>query len=549
MEDDQAAGPELSLTLDETSGVLRASITPDARLSRIDPYWVRDRLVEAGFSKLKIRTDGVKSLIAQYNAGKPISGLEIANRMDATLQVVVSPGGLEARLTIFPPQGGRSATKAEVLEQLALKGINEGVLVDEINRAIADDSATDLVIARGREPVAGDDGRLEYLLPEVRERVPSVDPSGRTDYRNLGEIQVVRAGDALMRRHPPTQGTPGISVTGQPIAPKPGKDVRFAARLTGARTADDNPDLLIADIDGQPVQVKDGMMVEPILTLETVNMTTGNIHFDGAVQVRGDVKAGMHIHASGDIEIGGVVEPATLDSGGSIVVKNGVLGSIGQKEGSLHRIRCDGCFSATYAQQARIEAGDSIFIDDLAMQCELTAGNHIRLGDKRRGQVMGGLLRATLSIHARTLGAPNRIRTELEIGTDPALARTLQAMTQQRDAKESQLLEIGKLLSFSDRNPGRVAPDVRLRAEQTAAAISSDIENMRQEEAQVRHRLDLAHSARVEAEKALYEGVSVTLGEARLRIHGEHGPSTVRLAEQGLGIFPLEDDSALDAER
>jgi len=168
----------------------------------------------------------------------------------------------------------------------------------------------------------------------------------------------------------------------------------------------------------------------------------------------------------------------TLDSGGSIVVKNGVLGSIGQKE-----------------------------------------------------------------------GAHNRIRTELEIGTDPALARTLQAMTQQRDAKESQLLEIGKLLSFSDRNPGRIASDVRLRAEQTAAAISRDIENMREEEAQIRHRFDLAQRARVEAEKALYEGVSVTMGEARLRIQGEHGPSTVRLAEQGLGIFLLDDDTTLDAER
>ena len=89
------------------------------------------------------------------------------------------------------------------------------------------------------------------------------------------------------------------------------------------------------------------------------------------------------------------------------------------------------------------------------------------------------LLRATLSIHARTLGAPNRIRTELEIGTDPALAGALQASTQARDSKESELLEMGKLLSFSDRYPDRIAPAVRLRAEQTAAALSADIEALR----------------------------------------------------------------------
>lgn len=549
MNDDKPAGPELKLILDEATRSLRASIVPDERLPRIDPYWVRDCLAEAGFSGLKVRTDGVKNLLAQYNAGTAVSELEIADCVDAALQVVVSPSGLEARLTIAPAQGGRAATKAEVLEQLSQKGIHEGVLVDEINRAIANGNARELVIARGREPVAGDDGRLECLLPEIRARVPNIRPCGRTDYRDLGEIQVVQEGDALMRRHPPTRGTPGISVLGKPIPAKPGKDVRFALKLKGVRPADDDPDLLVAAIDGQPLQVRAGMMVESIFTVDTVSMATGNILFDGAVRVRGDVKAGMRVEASGDIEIGGVVEPATLESGGSIVVRNGVLGGIGQKERGDHRIRCEGSFSAIYAQQARVEAGDSIFIDDLAMQCELTAGNHIRLGDRRRGQVIGGLLHATLSIHARTIGAPNRIRTELEIGTDPALARALQALVQQRDTKETQLLEVGKLLSFADRHADRIAPDVRLRAEQTAAAVSGEIEALRVDEEAVRHRLSLAQRARVNVERVIYDGVVVRMAESSLRIHGERGATTVRLVDQSLAVFPLEDDSDLDDDR
>ncbi len=549
MNDDKAAGPELNLALDAATRSLRASIVPDARLPRIDPYWVRDRLAEAGFSSLKVRTDGVKSLLARYNAGQAVSELEIADCVDAVLQVVVSPSGLEARLSILPAQGGHAATKAEALEQLRLKGIHEGVLVDEINHAIAEGKARELVIARGREPIAGDDGTLECLLPEIRARVPRISNSGRTDYRDLGEIQVVQEGDALMRRHPPTPGVPGVNVLGKPIAPKAGKDVRFAPKLAGVRPADDDPDLLVAAINGQPLQVRGGMMVEPMFTVETVNMATGNILFDGAVRVRGDVKAGMSIQASGDIEIGGVVEPATLESGGNIVVKSGVLGGIAHKDGSGHYIRCAGSFSAIYAQQARIEAGDSIFIDDLAMQCQLTAVNHIRLGHNRRGQIIGGLLQATLSIHARTIGAPNRIRTELEIGTDPALAVALQATAQQRDSKESELLEVGKLLSFSDRHPDRVAPDLRLRAEQTAAALSGEIETLRAEEGQVRQRLSLAQHARVNAERAIYEGVVIRMAESCLRIQGERGASTVRLADQKLAVFALEDDSHLDSER
>ena len=170
MNDDKPAGPELQLTLDDATRSLRASLVPDAQVPRIDPFWVRDRLADAGFSEMKVRTDGVRSLLAHYNAGKAVSDLEIADCVDAALQVLVSPDALEARLTIAPPQGGRAATKAEVLEQLSLKGIHEGVLVDEINRAIADGQARELVIARGREAIAGDDGVLECLLPEIRAR-------------------------------------------------------------------------------------------------------------------------------------------------------------------------------------------------------------------------------------------------------------------------------------------------------------------------------------------------------------------------------------------
>src|SRR5690606_3659505 len=380
--------------------------------------WLRNRLAAAHYADLQIRPEPIKQLIARYNAGEAVPPIEIAHCVDASLQIMISLDGLSARLTLIPPKGGQPATKAEVLALIQSKGIVEGVLVDEINRAIADGKADELVIARGREPVPGEDGELESLLPEARERVPSVSASGRTDYRDLGEVQIVRAGDALMRRHPPTRGIEGMGVLGRPIPAKAGRDARFTPGLRGVAPSPDDPDLLGAATDGPPRRVKGGIMVEPIYTVDAVNLATGNIHFDGTVRVRNDVQAGMTIIATGDIEVGGTVEPATLEAGGNIVVKGGVMGGLGGKTAgkdmSAHAIRCGGSISASYAQQARISAGDSIFIDDMAMQCQLDATNHIRIGNYRRGHIIGGLTRACLSIHARVIGAPNRIRTEIE---------------------------------------------------------------------------------------------------------------------------------------
>jgi hypothetical protein len=551
MEDDLPAGPDLRLLFDDSSRVLSASLAPDPRFPRIDAAWLRSRLAAAHYADLQIRPEPIKQLIARYNAGEAVPPIEIAHCVDASLQIMTSLDGLNARLTLVPPKGGKPATKADLLALIQSKGIVEGVLVDEVNRAIAEGKADDLVIARGREPVVGEDGRLESLLPETRERVPSIQPCGRTDYRDLGEVQIVRAGDALMRRHPPTRGIEGVSVLGRPIPAKAGRDARFAAGLRGVAPSPDDPDLLVAVTDGQPLRVKSGVMVEPIYTVDTVNMATGNISFDGTVRVRNDVQAGMTIRATGDIEISGTVEPATLEAGGNIVVKGGVMGSLGGKSGGkdpvTHAIRCAGSFSASYAQQARITAGDSIFIDDMAMQCQLDATNHIRIGNYRRGHIIGGLTRACLSIHARVIGAQNRIRTELEIGNDPGLAHAVQEKAAERDGKENKLLEIGKLLTVADRNPGKVSAEIVTRAEEAAAALSAEIEGLRGEEEDLRQRLLLTQQARINAETAFYEGCIVTMGECTLRVPQDRGATTVRLADQGLGIFPLEDDSHFDA--
>ena len=156
--------------------------------------------------------------------------------------------------------------------------------------------------------------------------------------------------------------------------------------------------------------------------------------------------------------------------------------------------------------------------------------------------IIGGLTRACLSIHARVIGAPNRIRTEIEIGNDPGLAHAVHEKAAERDGKENKLLEIGKLLTVADRNPGKFAPDIVARAEEAAAAMSAEIEILRGEEEDLRYRLELTQKARLDAENAVFEGCVVSMGEQSLRIPQDRGATTVRLAGTGLGVFALEDN-------
>lgn len=534
-------GAGLSLQLDATGRVLLASLVPQPEVAAIDAAWLEERIAEAGAGRFRRDAAACELLLQQYAGGAAVAGLALATAVDAALAVRIAPDALLATLDITPAQGGTPISKEAVLAELGAKGITEGIALDAINQAIADGAAQDVEIARGRAPVAGEDGRLKCLLPAARDRRPQLDASGHIDYRDLGEIQVVRAGEALMRRHPPTPGTPGITVRGAAIPPRAGKDIAFAPGLAGVAPAADDPNLLIAACAGQPVQVRGGIMVEPVFSVEAVNMASGNIRFDGSVKIRGDVAAGMLVSATGDIEIGGVVESATLEAGGSIVVKGGVIGRLGRKDAGDHHISCGGDFSAAYAQQVRVEAGDSIFIDDIAMQCDLLAANHIRVGQRRRGHVIGGRLQATLSVTARVLGSPNRIETRFEIGTPPALHKQLAELARQRDGEETQLLEVSKLLAFADHNPGRLPPATVEKAAHTAARLSAEIAALRETESALAQKADLARNARVVAEQAMYDGVVVTLGIQRYRVSGEHGAGAIGLGEQGLALLPAED--------
>ena len=531
----------LSLCLNPETGALIAEIDPDAATTPVDDAWLEEQLQTGGFGDLRFDPAARAVLLEHYNSGRALQGLTLAECVDARIVLDVAVDGMTASLTIEPAQGGRGVTQAEVLAELADHKITEGILLDAIDQAVAAGRADALLVAQGRTPQHGEDGRLESLLPVVRDRAPRVDETGHIDYRDFGEIFVVHAGDPLLRRRPPTPGIDGVNIFGTRLPAMAGKDIRFSPGLSGVETAADDPDLLVAAVSGQPIQVRDGMTVEPVFTVDQVDLGSGNIHFEGSVVVRGDVSVDMTIRASGDIQIGGVAEPCTLIAGGDITVKGGVLGSTSHKETAEHWVRCGGSFSAGYAQQAHIDAGDSIFIDDMAMQCELIATNHVKLGKRKRGAIVGGRVQAMLSISAKIIGSENRVLTRLEIGVDPAIQKEAMALAAARDEKETRLLEVSKLLAFSSAHPERTNAEMVERIRNTAAALSEEIRALREQEQAIEHKIELAHDARVHAEQKLHDGVEVWMGTQRFKVTGDHGPTRIGLTGSSLGVLPDEN--------
>ena len=83
---------------------------------------------------------------------------------------------------------------------------------------------------------------------------------------------------------------------------------------------------MYSDVSGNVTLVEDRVFVSDTYVIEgDVGPSTGDIDYDGAVEVKGNVITGYTVKAAGDITVEGAVEGATLISEGKIVLKRGML--------------------------------------------------------------------------------------------------------------------------------------------------------------------------------------------------------------------------------
>ncbi|MFA6971043.1 MAG: FapA family protein [Gallionella sp.] len=526
----------LSIHPDEKGQKVIASFAPEGATDAITIHELIQAINAAGFGGHSIHQTSLEEATAKYNSGEAFE-MAVGEAVDGKFVIRLDDHLMAAYLSCTPPQGGAPVQRSSILQEAELKGITATLDLEAIDRALSE-GGNNIQIASGKPVMAGADGKFEVLFPCMKEKNPHLDEHGMADFRELGEIVTVCAGDKLMRIVAPTNGEPGETVTGNSIPVIPGKKVIFASKLDGAALDPADPDLLIAAISGCPVLLKDGVSVEPVYTVKDVDLHTGNISFMGTVHVSGDVHVDMSIKASGDIYVDGTVENALLEAGGDIVVKGGIIGA-SELHANLNEkfqaaIKCAGSCTARFVQNAHISAESGIFIHDIAMLSELTAGHQIIVGGEtsRKGDIIGGITRATMLVKARNIGSSSGLKTVVIAGADQSLHEQLNAAVKAREAAEHKLADIIKLLELIRLNPGRIPPGTVKTAEATRDALNAEIETFKTEEIELNNKISLADGAQVIVEKHVFGG-------AEIRIGLEHYTATE--PREG-GVFHISED-------
>ena len=221
-------------------------------------------------------------------------------------------------------------TKEEIMEQLKKHKVSYGIMEEAIDKVLEELPSQPTEIARGKPARPGKDARVEYLFKQEFQTAPSITPDGKVDYREILKIPYVKQGDTLVKKTPAREGEPGISVTGQELGIKPPRDIILKASKTTRLNSSERE--LRAVISGYPlVEEKGNAVIAHVSNIFThtgdVDLSTGNLRFQGDIQIEGNVFEGMAIIAGGTVNISGDVNSAAVQSGNHLTVLHNVINS------------------------------------------------------------------------------------------------------------------------------------------------------------------------------------------------------------------------------
>jgi uncharacterized protein (DUF342 family) len=506
----------VGVSLTEADGQVFLRGQPNTGRAPIDVPVLQALLVESGFGECAIDMEALTHAANDCNTRQTPFALQVAERRNARIDVQIAADEMAAQVSLTPAQGGQAANIEDIIRALTEAGVIYGVDQDALMKACALGSTEPISVASGKTPEDGVDAVFEELVPQTMDRAPKVDSHGFIDYREHGAITLVEPGAPLMRRIPATPGIHGQTIRGHVLPPRPGRDEPFSASLSGAQVADNDANLLVASITGQPVRVNYGVVVEPVLRVAEVNMASGNIYFDGTVQVEGEVIQGMKIQASGDILVGGTVDGAILEAGGSVKVSGGIIAKA--------KVKAGGAISARFAEGVHLYAGTVIALDDMALECDMQSLNQIIIGGKapQRGRLVGGMARSVMLVKVPVLGTNKGGTTQVIVGANPELELERQTLQQRIDAEKANEENLQKLVHHlgAIRDPKGMLDRVKSSWRQAVQVWGKSLA----ERGELDKELALTRNARVEVSVGVVGGVDLAFGGTKVKLRKDYGP-------------------------
>lgn len=428
-----------------------------------------------------------------------------------SLVINLSGDKMQAWGRFYPASNdGEIMRKDDVLSDLKFNGVTKGIKESVIDLFFEERTyGINLLLAEGQEPRHGRDAYIEYKFNTDIKARPTLKDDGGVDFFQLNIINHVRKGDLIAVLHKEDYGDNGFDLLGGVIKPKSVKKeiLKFGRNIA----ISEDKCSLYSEVDGHVDLVDGKVFVSDIMMVENVDISTGDISYEGNVQVNGNVCSNFTIRARGNVEVRGVVEGAEIYADGNVTIARGVNGM------TKGIIRAGGNVVAKFIENANVEARGYIETDSI-LHSRVAAGTEVHVGGKR-GFITGGHVSATNLVEVKTLGAELGANTIVEIGINPEIKRRYEELQSIIEQNNKTLRSAQPVL---DAAKAKIFSGVKLPPEQVkhiqdlsniVTAKNKELKKAYKEVGELEELMNVSNDAQIIVHDKVYPGTKVVISD------------------------------------
>jgi len=476
----------------------------------------------------------------------------IASTKDASMALTVSPDEMSASIEITTAFGGKHISANDIVVLLNDNGIKRTAkkesIIELINEAKAAKPGEQVskMVANGRVAVNGKNGYINYLVPDPSDRklCPKLLENGNVDMRELGELCYVQKGKKLAELVPPTLGEKGFTVLENPLEPEAGQAATLS-ESEGSIFPDELESTLIADFDGMPKHEPNGVSVVKVFNINNIDVSTGNIRFDGTIMVQGDICEGYKARASGDIIVAGSVESAYVEAGGSVSIGKGVIGHAIEnthEEDKSCNIIAGGNINIHHAQFVNLIANGDINISNYASHCKLCSSKSLWVGreDRADGKIVTCDILVGTSVSGGTFGSRSGCHMAINFNDSfKGLDQTYKALNERKHLYLAKIRKIKYLLAQLE-SRDEDCSDKIARLKKTLVRYLEAVDKLVKVIEAKNNKLSLhRNDIVVNATQAILAGVEICIEKKHFMCKRDYGPSKITYLDNEIKLAPL----------
>lgn len=426
-----------------------------------------------------------------------------------------------AKIRMYPPSDrGARLTLEDLHNLLEQHNVRYGILEKNLKLMWkAKLYCTDILIAKADLPVQGSHAKIEYHFDAEKTSTPTMLEDGSVDYHALDMIEHVKEGQLLATLIPEIEGTPGKTVSG--VAIPPAKVSKKSLKYGKNIHMDEDGLHIYSEVDGDVTLVDDTVFVSNVYEVPAdVGPSTGDITYEGSVEIKGNVLSGYKVVAAGNITVNGTVEGAVLESGGRIVLKNGVQGR-GKAE-----LTAEGDVITNFIESATVKAGGKVTTEAI-MHSQVEAQDEVEVAGKR-GMIAGGRVCSTKKISMKVAGSTMGTQTELEVGLDPVLidrhqsiGKEIEKLSNERDGLLQNIAIMKKRLKAK----GSLDEDKIKKLKETGDRINEiveSLETLKEEHENLEQEIqNSSGGGKIVVRDVAYPGVKLTISNVSTYLNTE----------------------------